>query len=122
LGGYTSVMEDHKNASIVEIDTCATCKATAKFDVVLSAPTAAPVSVHYVTANAGATAPADYTAKNNGTLSFTVGGTRHKFISVVTIGDTTPEGTERINVVFSNPVNVVFGNGSIGTIDILDND
>jgi hypothetical protein len=106
------------NTSIVEIDACATCKATAKFSVVLVGP--APASVKYSTQDAGATQPADYTKKTNATLSFIVGGSTRKQISVITIGDNTAEPTEGINVVFNTPVGVSLPPN--GHIDILDND
>jgi hypothetical protein len=108
--------------TIVEIDSCAKCKATSKFSVVLSAPTAQQVTVNYSTADAGASAGADYNAKLNKTLTFKVGATTRKFVTVITLGDLIPEPTESIDVVFSNPVNAALDNGNTGHIDILDND
>jgi len=105
------------SSSIAELNSCATCKATAKVSVVISA--SATASVKYTTQDAGATAGVDYTAKT-GTLTFSAGATVHKELSIITLGDNTPENTEGINIVFSNPVGVSLP--SNGHIDILDND
>jgi hypothetical protein len=116
------------NTTIVEIDACATCKATSKFSVVLSAPTATPVTVKYSTVSGLpplATAPADFTAKLNKTLSWTVGGAIQKPISVITIGDTAPESTERIGLNLFTPTGAAIQNDhptEDGWVDILDND
>ena len=93
--------------SIVEIDSCLTCKATAKFSAVLSAPPTANYTVKYSTQDTGATAGLDYTARSNISLGFTAGGAIQKAITVVTLGDTLlSDGTgqvEGINVVFTSP-------------------
>jgi len=107
--------------SIVEIDTCAKCTATAEVPVVLSGPSAS-ATVLYSTADAGATAGADYTKRTNVKLAFVAGGVTHKFVTVVTIGDNLPEPTEGINIKFTSPVNISLANGDTGTISILDND
>jgi hypothetical protein len=114
------------STDIVEIDACGTCKATSKFSVVLSGgPATVATSVKYSTVNLGATAPADYTAKINRTLSFTIGGAFQKPISVITIGDTAAESTERIGVNLFNPIGATVHNDhptEDGYVDILDND
>ncbi len=109
--------------SIVEIDSCLTCKATAKFSAVLSAPPTANYTVKYSTQDAGATAGLDYTARSNINLSFTSGGAIQKAITVVTLGDNIPELTEGINVVFTSPSTPpLLANGNMGQVYILDND
>jgi Calx-beta domain len=84
------------------------------------------VTVDYQTQDAGATAGVDYMPKVGKTaplhLTFLPGKSTHKFVTVVILGDNTPEPTEGIDVVFSNPQNASFGSGSTGHIDILDND
>jgi hypothetical protein len=62
------------------------------FDVALSAPAAAPVTVHYATANGTATAGSDYTA-TSADLTFAAGETS-KQITVNVTGDTTVEADE----------------------------
>src|SRR5205823_1963409 len=54
-------------------------------------------SVHYATADATATAGADYTAKSD-TVSLTNGGCRCATVSISVLGDTTTEGTESFAV------------------------
>jgi hypothetical protein len=116
------------NTTIVEIDACATCKATAKFSVVLSAPIAAPVSVKYSTVSGLpplATAPADFTAKLNKTLNYSPGAAIQKAITVMTIGDITPESTERIGINLFNATGATIQNDhptQDGFMDIIDND
>jgi aryl-phospho-beta-D-glucosidase BglC (GH1 family) len=69
---------------------------TARYTVTLSAATAAPVTITYVTANGTATAGSDYVAKS-GTLSFAAGETT-KSIDVVINGDTLVEVDETFQV------------------------
>jgi hypothetical protein len=109
--------------SIVEIDTCGTCKATAKIPIVLSAPSATTVSLKYSTLDAGATSGVDYTKKTNAGVSFLVGGALRKLVTVITLGDVAPEPTEGIDVKFTvSTANAAFTYGDTGRIDILDND
>ena len=110
------------STTIVEINACGTCKATAKVSVVLSAPSPTTVTAKWSTQNAGATAASDYSAKSNAALTFAVGGTLHKFLSVITLGDNTTEPTEGINIVLSNPSAGISFVGNPGSITILDND
>ena len=85
----------------------------------LSAPSGIPVSVHYVTADGTASAPADYTAAN-GTLDFAPGDTS-KTVTVTVKGDVLDELDETIAVHLSNPVEATIARAdAVGTI--LDDD
>ncbi len=109
--------------SIVEIDACATCKATAKFSAVMSVKPTQAYSARYTTSSTTATAPADYTARNNINLSFAAGGAIQKAITLVTIGDNIPEGTDDVVFTFTSPSTpTLLANGNTGHIYILDND
>jgi hypothetical protein len=92
----------------------------AKINVVLTGPKAT-LSVKYSSQAAGATAGTDYQTKTNANLAFSSTGATQKSISINTIGDNTPEDTEGINIVFSNPVGVALP-AMNGHIDIIDND
>lgn len=86
------------------------------FLVTLSAPTPAPVSIDYATANGSARAGSDYAAKT-GTLTFEP-GQRVRLVIVRIIGDTIAEPGEIFTVTLSNPaggLTIVDGQG-IGTI------
>lgn len=74
------------------------------------------VTVDYATANASATAGADYTA-TSGTATMSQGGCHCATITVPVLGDLTTEGTETFQVNLSNPVNGDIGDAQgIGTI------
>jgi hypothetical protein len=72
------------------------------FTITLSAPSWAPVTVDYATADWGATAGTDYQAAS-GTLTFAPRETT-KTITVLVFGDTTYEGDEWFSMTLSNPV------------------
>jgi len=73
-------------------------------------------SVHYATADATATAGADYTAKSD-TVSLTNGGCRCATVSISVLGDTTTEGTESFAVNLSSAVNGTIADAhGVGTI------
>lgn len=85
------------------------------FPVTLSAASSKTVSVGYVTSNATATAPSDYTA-GSGTLTFQP-GQKVKTIMISVVGDTAIEQDETFMVELSSPVNAVIAQGSAtGTI------
>jgi hypothetical protein len=87
----------------------------AAFNVRLSPPGSATVTVNYSTENFTATSPSDYTA-SNGTLTFNSGVTVQA-INVPVTGDTLYEASEKFFVNLSNPVNAAIGRGQgTGTI------
>jgi hypothetical protein len=108
--------------TVVEVDSCAKCTATAEIPVVLSSAPSATATVLFSTADAGAVANVDYTKRTNVKLSFTVGGVLHKFVTVVTIGNNVPNPTRGIDIKFTSPVNISLAGGDTGRITILDND
>jgi hypothetical protein len=76
---------------------------------------AAP-TVHYATADASATAGADYTT-TTGTASLTNGGCRCATVNVPILGDTMTEGTETFTVNLSAPTNATIADAQgVGTI------
>lgn len=93
---------------------------TANFVVSLSASSAQTVTVVASTANGTATAPGDYTARSNVTLTFSPGTLTQTF-SVTTVDDTTVESTETFNVNLGNATNATIAD-SQGVASILDND
>ena len=105
-------------ASAVETDCGLPCKATVKIVTVLTGPNIV-TSARYTTAPAGATSGVDYTHKTALT-KFAATGAITKPISIVTLGDTSPEGTEGININWSQNIGVPLP--APGHIDILDND
>src|SRR5262249_13716387 len=79
------------------------------------------VTVHYATADASATAPADYTA-TSGTLSF-ADGEVSKTIVVPIVDDNIPEGSESFTISLTNPTGgAVLGNYTKETLGIQDNE
>jgi uncharacterized protein YkwD len=89
---------------------------TFTFTVKLSATPDEAVSVNYATADGTATAGNDYAAVN-GTLTWSVGVTSAKTISVTVYGDTTPEPDETFYVYLSSLNGAVLGKSrGVGTI------
>jgi Calx-beta domain len=87
----------------------------ATFTVSLETPSGRALSVDYATANAMATAPADYVAAS-GTLNFGAGQTSRE-VTVVVNGDVLDEANETYTVNLSSPTNVTIGDGQgLGTI------
>ena len=76
----------------------------ATFTVTLSAASTQTVTVQYSTQNNTATAPADYTAATNQTLTFSP-GTTSKPLTIAVVGDTLVEPDETFFVNLSNPTN-----------------
>jgi Calx-beta domain-containing protein len=92
----------------------------ATFTLTLSAPLTTTASVRVNTANGTATAPGDYTAVSNLTVTFAAGETS-KTVDVPIIDDTLIEGAETFTVNLSVPVNATIGDGQ-GTGTITDTD
>jgi len=93
---------------------------TANFSVTLSAASAQTVTVVVSTANGTASAPGDFTARSNVTVSFPAGSTTQTF-AVSTVNDTAVESTENFSVNLSGAVNATIADGQgLGTIN--DND
>ena len=104
------------DASVAEGDTGVSA---ATFTVTLSNPSAFATSVDWSTADATATAGADYTAAS-GTLDFPAGATT-KQLAVDVHGDTAVEPDETFSVVLSSPTGGTLG-PSTGTGTIVDDD
>jgi Tol biopolymer transport system component len=85
------------------------------FTVTLSTPSPRPISVSAITADAGAKAPADYTAAH---FSISFGpGEVSKTITVQITGDTTDEIDETFLVHLSSPINATISHGQgVGVI------
>lgn len=92
-----------------------------RFQVSLSWPAPAPVTVQYATGAGGdsATAGSDYIAKS-GTLTFKTKA-RFKFVSVLVHVDTQVEGDETFTVALSNPTGASLGVDT-ATATIIDDD
>jgi Calx-beta domain len=91
----------------------------AVFTVVLSASSAQPVTVDYVTTDGAAKAPDDYAAAT-GTLTFSP-GELSKHVTVAVAGDTLDEPHEAYSLDLSNPHGATIADGH-GAGTILDND
>jgi hypothetical protein len=91
----------------------------ATFTVSLDAAAATPVSVHYATSDATATAPADYQSAS-GTVTFPTGVTS-KPVTVNVVGDLVDEPNETFHVNLSTPVNATILDGD-GLGKIIDDD
>ena len=102
--------------SVVEGDAGAVA---ATFEVSLSAPAGAPVTVDFTTADGTAVAGSDYQA-TAGALTFAAGETR-RTISVLVDGDALSEPDETFEVRLSNATNATIGNQR-ATGRILDDD
>ena len=93
--------------------------AKAVFALSLSAPSAAPVTVAYRTADGTAVAGSDFTA-TSGTVTFAPGVTKAE-VSVAVIGDATTESSETFSLVLSAPQGATLAQATaVGTI--LDDD
>lgn len=92
----------------------------ATFTVTLSASSTSAVTVVYSTADVSATAPSDYAAQSNQTLTFAPGQTT-RTITVQVNGDTLSESNETFNVNLTGPSGATISDGQgVGTI--LDDD
>src|SRR5262249_42606579 len=84
------------------------------FEVTLSAPSGAAVSVQFATSNITATAGLDFTFAL-GTLTFDP-GTTNRSVTVSVSGDTTVEPNETFLLNLYNPIRALIGTVGIGTI------
>ncbi|MET0554799.1 MAG: FG-GAP-like repeat-containing protein [Vicinamibacteria bacterium] len=89
------------------------------FTISLSQPSAQNVTVGYATANATATAPADYAALA-GTVTFAPGVTS-RTVKITTVGDTLDEDDETFSLVLSGAAGATIEDGQ-GTGTIVDDD
>ncbi|MEA2442856.1 MAG: hypothetical protein QOJ12_148 [Thermoleophilales bacterium] len=89
------------------------------FTVALSAPSDAPVTVHYATANGTATSGSDYTAVQ-GNLTFDPGQTS-KTVPVAVAGDTTVEPDETVQLNLTTPSGATIVDGA-GVMTITNDD
>jgi len=88
----------------------------ATFTVTLSAPSLQTVTVNYSTQNGTATAPSDYIAMSNQTVTIPAGQTTGSF-TISVVGDTINETTENFFVNLSNPTNATLADAqAVGTI------
>ena len=86
-----------------------------RFAVTLSAPTAVPVSVHYVTVSGSAHAGTDYNA-TSGALAIPAGRTGG-FVTIAIRGDAAKEPNETFSVALSAPAGATLGRATaLGTI------
>ncbi len=86
------------------------------FTVSLAGASSQPVTVSYSTANGTATAPGDYTAIQQGELTFDPGQTS-KSVTVFVTGDFNNEPNETFSLVLSGPLGASIGDGDgLGTI------
>jgi hypothetical protein len=104
------------NVTVAEGDTGTTPIA---FTVTLSAASGQTVTVNYASADATATAPADYAAVS-GTLTFAPGITTQQVATTVS-GDTLEEANETFQINLSAPVNATIAD-ALGVGTITDND
>ena len=93
---------------------------SAMIEVILSNPSAFPISVNYATSDNTATAGSDYVA-TSGTLNFALGETSQSF--AVTINeDSSDEADETVTLTLSNPSGAAIGANNPATLVIMDND
>lgn len=90
-----------------------------RFPVTLSGATSFPVTVRWSTGNLEATAPADFGAVSNQTLTFNANGTQYADVAVV--GDDAAEADESFVVTLSSPSGAQIGDG-LGRGEIVNDD
>ena len=88
--------------------------------VTLSGPSAAPVTVDYLSSDGTALAGDDYTALD-GTLTFAPGETQ-KVIAIALVNDTLVESDETFTLTLSSPTGAALGSPSQAVLTILDDD
>ena len=109
--------DDTASASLTEARVPEAAKA-ATFAVMLSTPSAKPVSVVFATQDGTATAPADYTATST-TVAFAPGETARS-VTVPVVDDTVAEPDEFFLGSLRDPVNTVLGTQLVGAIIVND--
>jgi hypothetical protein len=121
--GIATISDDDPPPSLSVADSAAVTEsaagAKASFAVRLSAPSGRAVSVAYATADAGATAGQDYTARS-GTLVLPAGSTQ-ALVDVAVIDDSADEPAESFELRLASPVSATIGDG-VATATILDDD
>ena len=120
--GIGTITDDDEAAlpSLRIEDTTATEGSTASFTVKLSVASEDTVTVDYYTRDDTARAGSDYTAVEDGTLTFTAGDTEGE-ITVVTLRDDDYEGSEEFTVRLRNPSGATLDDAT-GTGTIQDDD
>jgi chitinase len=91
----------------------------AQFVVTLSTPSSGPVTAHFATGDASATAGSDYGARA-GTLTIPAGDVS-RILQIPISGDSVHEGDESFIVTLTNPFGATIAHGT-GTATILDDD
>lgn len=121
--GVATIVDDDPSPSLSVADSAAVTEsasgAKASFSVRLSAPSGRAVSVAYATADAGAAAGQDYSART-GTLVLPA-GTTQALVDVPVLDDAADEPAESFELRLSSPVAASLANGT-ATATILDND
>jgi hypothetical protein len=121
--GLATIADDDPSPSLSVADSAAVTEgaagAKASFGVRLSAPSGRAVSVAYATADAGATAGQDYTARS-GTLVMAAGSTQAS-IDVAVLDDGADEPAESFELRLAAPVGASLA-GAVATATILDDD
>jgi probable HAF family extracellular repeat protein len=109
--GLGTIVDDEPRISIGEMTKKEGNSGTTQFvfSVVLSAPSTAPVTVNFATADSDAKAGEDYDAKS-GTVTFSPGQTT-KTISITVRGDKKREATEWFSVNLSNALGALIQYG-----------
>jgi hypothetical protein len=79
------------------------------------------VTVKYATANGTAKSTSDYKSVS-GTLTWAIGDSSIKTITVPIVNNTTKESAETFSVALSSPSGAVLGTNKTATITIVDND
>lgn len=100
--GFGNIVDNDTAAISIADDALNEDEGPATFTVTLSNVSTRTVNASYSTANGSATAPGDYTAQSNQTVSFAPGETQ-KTITVPVIDDNVVEQTETFSVVLTNP-------------------
>jgi hypothetical protein len=117
--GIGTIYDNEGPLSLVVTDTSASEAGSISFDVVLTNPSALPVTVDYATADGTAVAGSDYTAKN-GSLTFTTPQVS-RTVTVFVTDDALNEDDETFTLNLSNASGAAIADGQgVGTI--LDND
>ncbi len=119
--GAGSIVDDEPRISIGDVSAAEGNSGTTAFTftVTLSAPSDAPVTVDFATANDTATSGSDYVAAS-GTLSIPAGQTSGT-ITVLVNGDRLGESDETLFVNLSSPTNAVIADGQ-GAGSIVDDE
>lgn len=113
--GIGAIVNDDQPSVSISGATCAegntgssACNAT----VTLSGSASQTVTVNVSTVAGSATAPSDFTALSNQTLTFAVGGPLSQSVPVSIIGDYLIEANETFSMMLSSPTNATLGTAS----------